>query len=168
MLLFLIGYPRVGKTTIGKKLAQFLKVEFYDTDSLILENTNEKTIPELFSKIGEEQFRRLEHQVLLSLKNKDKAVVATGGGLVTLSENQTILKQCGMVVWLQISLDTLLQRLKVKPLSFIGSDCLLDFLKNRKSIYQSLCDTLLDITDEKVALAQLECIWKKINEKQFW
>ena len=61
--IFLIGYMASGKTSTGKLLAAELGLQFVDMDAHIVEKSG-KTIPEIFSELGEDEFRRLEREAL--------------------------------------------------------------------------------------------------------
>lgn len=97
----LIGLPGSGKTTLGKFLAEKLKVEFYDSDVLV-EQESGQTIPELFDQ-GEQVFRDWESRVLTDVAKLQGAVIATGGGAVLREGNMLALKQNGLVVFINRS-----------------------------------------------------------------
>ena len=78
---FLVGPMGAGKTTIGKYLAQHLKLRFADTDSEIEIRTG-ADIPWIFDVEGEEGFRDREQQVVAEMTEWDDLVLATGGGVV--------------------------------------------------------------------------------------
>lgn len=104
--LALIGMPGCGKTTVGGILARRLGRELADTDTLA-ETRAGCSIPELFSREGEETFRRLEHQVLLEVSRQSGLVIATGGGILTREENWDPLRQNSTVIYLERDLDQL-------------------------------------------------------------
>lgn len=108
--IYLIGMMGVGKTTIGKLLAQTLQYRFVDTDQLVEACTNQ-TIREIFATAGETEFRQLEHQVLGEVSAYTRLVVATGGGIVLQPENWGHLRN-GIVVWLDVPVLALYERLK--------------------------------------------------------
>jgi len=108
--IILIGMPGCGKTSIGAALAKMMKWEFADTDELIIQTAG-KSIPDIFAEDGEEVFRKLETEALLTLCNRGKdnksLVIATGGGIVTKPENKEIIKQNGIVIFLDRDLSQL-------------------------------------------------------------
>ncbi|MFZ4729295.1 MAG: shikimate kinase [Pseudanabaena sp.] len=108
--IFLIGMMGAGKSTVGKHLAQKLGYNFLDTDPLI-EKCAGKPIPEIFAKDGEDTFRDLEQQVLSQVSAYTRLVVATGGGIVMRSLNWSHLHD-GIVVWIDVPIETLHKRLK--------------------------------------------------------
>jgi len=95
----LIGMPGCGKSTIGKELAAKLGRELKDTDEWVETKTG-KSIPTIFAESGEEAFRKLENEALEELCKQSGLVIATGGGIVKRAENRDIIKQNGIVVFL--------------------------------------------------------------------
>jgi shikimate kinase len=108
--IYLIGMMGAGKSTLGKLLAQRLEYRFLDTDTTI-EQLNHQSITEIFQTAGEIEFRQLETQVLTEVSAYTRVVVATGGGIAIKLENWNYLQQ-GLVVWLDASIDTLVERVK--------------------------------------------------------
>lgn len=100
--LVLVGLMGCGKTTVGRLLAHLLTWELIDTDRMIEERTG-VSIPQLFQEKGEAYFRRVEKEVLLDLKDKERMVLATGGGAVLDGTNRRLLKETGLVVYLKTS-----------------------------------------------------------------
>jgi shikimate kinase len=105
----LTGFMAVGKTAVGRRLAKRLGYEFVDTDRLIEQEAG-SSVAEIFEKLGETEFRRLERALVGGLVLKTPTVVATGGGTFVDEENQRALKALGVVVCLVTSLETVLQR----------------------------------------------------------
>ncbi len=149
--LYLIGMMGCGKTTTGQPLAKKIGYSFVDADS-VLEKLVGKSIQEIFEDDGEENFRILEGQVISSIGQHHSLVVATGGGVVTRSENWGILHQ-GIVLWLDTDRKKLLSRLELdspkRPLLNVRSlepefD---EILNSRKRLY-SEADLRIVIKDE--------------------
>jgi len=107
--LYLIGMMGVGKTSVGKAVAQQMNYRFFDTDDLIV-NVQGETIPEIFSNSGEDYFRELETKVLQELSPCTRSVISTGGGIILKRHNWSFLQQ-GLVVWLDASVDLIMERL---------------------------------------------------------
>ena len=99
----------VGKSTIGRLLAQATKRQFKDTDQVIEERCG-ADIPWIFDIEGEDGFRNRESAVLRDLIGEPGLVLATGGGIVTREENRELLKQNGRVVYLTASIEQLVKR----------------------------------------------------------
>ena len=107
--IFLIGPLGAGKTTIGRALAKELKLDFYDTDQEI-ERRSGADIAWIFDLEGEAGYRQREHAVLEELSQKKGIVLATGGGIVAQAENRPILAACGIVLYLQATLEQQIKR----------------------------------------------------------
>ncbi|MGH7800594.1 MAG: shikimate kinase [Thermodesulfobacteriota bacterium] len=109
--IFLIGFMGAGKTTVGKILAKKLKLTFIDLDEVIEKELN-LTIQEIFSRYGEDFFRDAETKALRSIADKDRHVVAAGGGVVLRKENWQIMKANGFTVYLRAPAEVLWSRVK--------------------------------------------------------
>jgi shikimate kinase len=107
--IFLIGYMGVGKTTLGKQLANKLNYTFIDTDTWI-EQKMQLSIPEIFAKFGEHYFRELEKEAVQQLP-KEKIVVATGGGLPCYGNLMSTILDSGISIYLHRPAKELVQRL---------------------------------------------------------
>jgi len=108
--LYLVGMMGSGKTSTGRPLAERLGYGFVDADAVI-EQAAGCTIPEIFEQNGESGFRALETQVLSAISQRHSLVVATGGGVVTQSQNWGLLHS-GIVIWLDVERDQLSKRLR--------------------------------------------------------
>lgn len=108
--IFLIGFMGSGKSTLGSKLAHRIGHEFIDMDRLI-EETADMSIPEIFSEHGEEVFRKWESDILNELCNREKLVVATGGGAPCHSNLMRLMNEHGTTIYLRLSPDELKSRL---------------------------------------------------------
>ena len=107
--IYLVGLMGAGKTTIGRQLARTLKLPFYDSDKAIEESTG-VDIPTIFEFEGEEGFRDREQKMIQQLTKMDGIVLATGGGAILREENRQLLKENGFIVYLQCSVDRILER----------------------------------------------------------
>jgi len=108
---YVTGFMGSGKSTIGPLLASALGRRFIDLDAAIEEK--EKTaIPRIFTEKGEPAFRALERRELLLLSAQSGIVVATGGGALTDPGSLDIVRQSGILVYLEVSVDTLVGRLR--------------------------------------------------------
>ncbi len=108
-MIYLIGISGVGKTTIGKLLANRLDYDFIDLDSRI-EVLFGRSVGELF-ECGETYFRECESAALRTLPICERTVVATGGGVVLRKTNIRHMRQSGSVILLHRSLNAILQSL---------------------------------------------------------
>lgn len=109
----LIGFMGAGKTTVGRKLASYLRRDFIDTDQAVEEITG-MTISRIFQKYGEVRFRAEEKLVIRKVSRLENKVIAVGGGAVLNPENVDLLKQKGVLVWLESDKTEIYQRLKSK------------------------------------------------------
>ena len=109
--IYLIGLMGAGKTTIGRHLAKALQLPFYDSDKAIEEQTG-VDIPTIFEYEGEDGFRVREQNMIQELSQLKGIVLATGGGVILKEANRKLLKENGFVVYLQCSIDKILQRTK--------------------------------------------------------
>ena len=116
--LYLVGMMGSGKSSTGRPLAERLGYGFVDADAVI-EQAAGCSISQIFERDGEAGFRAIETQVLSAISQRHSLVVATGGGVVTQPENWGLLHH-GIVIWLDVVPDQLLQRLQadstVRPL----------------------------------------------------
>lgn len=108
--IFLVGPMGVGKSTIGRRLAEELKRDFYDSDQEI-EIRCGVDINWIFDLEGEEGFRLREQQVIAELVCLNDIVLATGGGATESAANRDILSAKGVVVYLYASIEQQLKRL---------------------------------------------------------
>lgn len=132
---FLIGFMGSGKTTWGKKLANALQVPFVDLDHEIVEHIG-MSIPEYFSKYGEDKFRELEREILIAQQNKS-GIISTGGGTPCYFQNMDWLLENGIVLYLKHSPKSLWNRLnqsdinKRPALKGMTGDDLLQFIESK-------------------------------------
>jgi len=123
--IFIIGYKSSGKTTLGRQLADHLGLGFIDLDEVI-ERLEGKSIPDLYSEEGEEEFRKIEWLTLKKIIKKDDIVVATGGGAPCNCDNMELMEKYGDVLYLKVDDEILLNRLKkltgVRPIIKNKSD----------------------------------------------
>ena len=100
----LIGMPACGKSTIGYWLSKKINYPFVDVDRYLEEKEN-RIISDIFSNEGEEYFRELETKYLKELSENEGIIISTGGGAVKNKENIDILKENGIIVFLNRTID---------------------------------------------------------------
>jgi shikimate kinase len=140
--IYLIGMMGAGKSVTGRLLAEKLDYTFVDTDELV--EAQGMTIPELFETKGEEAFRQMERDALVTCFKMHRTVFATGGGLPCHFDNLNAMLNNGVVIYLQASAKTLLKRLEAdltkRPLLSASSDMRIHeietLLRQRKSCYE--------------------------------
>lgn len=106
---FLIGFMGTGKTTVGRHLARLLGWDFLDLDEQIVA-TESRSISQIFAREGEPYFRRLEEEVLASLRGRARLVVACGGGTYANPGSRSLIDHMGRVVWIQMPIKVALSR----------------------------------------------------------
>ena len=110
--LVLIGYMGAGKSTIGQALAEQMQISFWDLDAYI-EEKQKRSISQIFAQNGEDGFRQLETEYLKELlEQKEDGVLSAGGGLPLRRENRELLQKAGYTIYLLVSKETVLERLK--------------------------------------------------------
>jgi len=154
--LYLIGPMGTGKTAVGKHLGRVLGMPFIDSDAEI-ERAAGVDIPYIFDEEGEEGFRRREHQALVELCAREPMVLATGGGAILDPANRALLKQSGVVIFLQTSIQQQLQRVgsgRGRPMLKGGGEGLLARLEQlratRDPLYKETADLVISTDGRRV------------------
>jgi shikimate kinase/3-dehydroquinate synthase len=107
----LVGMMGAGKSSVGKRLAQRLGLGFFDADTEI-ERAAGMTIPDMFEKRGEAEFRQGEQRVISRLLADGPIVLATGGGAYMNEMTRAFIAQQGVSVWLKAEFDVLMRRVR--------------------------------------------------------
>lgn len=107
--LVLVGLMGAGKTTIGKRLAARLGINFVDADAEI-EKAAGSTIADIFKEFGEKHFREGERRVIARLLDEGPQVLATGGGAFMDPDTRATIAEKGISIWLKADLDVLMKR----------------------------------------------------------
>ena len=111
VIVFLVGMPGSGKSTVGPELAGRLGVPFTELDAEI-ERAAGRSVPEIFAADGEPGFRALEATALVEAARHDPSVVSCGGGVVLEPANRVTLRATGEVVFLSVPLEVLVARVR--------------------------------------------------------
>ncbi len=151
----LYGFMGVGKSTIGKALSERLGYGFLDMDEVIEGRAGMK-IKEIFAAEGEEGFRALEKAVVKELADKDRHVIACGGGAILDPENAEALRTSSVLVLLTASIDEIMERTRgsdERPLlnvedAHAEAEAL---LRKRMPRYLEAADLIIDTTDASPA-----------------
>ncbi|WP_393982300.1 3-dehydroquinate synthase [Xanthobacter nonsaccharivorans] len=146
----LVGMPGAGKSSVGRRLAKRLGLNFVDADEEI-ERAACMSIPEIFARRGEAEFREGEKRVVARLLQAGPCVLATGGGAFMNAETRAAVAAGGVSVWLRADLHTLLRRVKKRtdrPLLAQGDPAqkLATLLRQRGDTY-ALADVIVDSRD---------------------
>lgn len=107
----LVGLMGAGKSSVGKRLAQRMHLPFVDADTAI-EQAAGLTIPEIFARFGETDFRSGERRVIARLLKEGPQVLATGGGAYMSEETRQRIRENGVSVWLKAEFDVLMRRVR--------------------------------------------------------
>jgi len=148
---FLVGMMGVGKTTVGRLLADRLGFGYLDSDEQVVRNTG-RTIPEIFETDGEAAFRAEEKRALAEATTTDTpVVVAVAGGVVLDPENRKRLRDAGEIVWLRAQIATMADRVgggEGRPLLGGGpEEALTRLYPERRPLYEELADVVVDVDD---------------------
>ena len=169
MNVILIGFMGVGKSTIANGLAKSLGFDVLDTDKMI-EESQSRSINEIFSTEGEESFREMESVILGNILAKtNRSVISTGGGIVTREENIKELKSIGIVFWLDAGVDSILDRVsgnRDRPLLKTENprEKIVNLLSEREPLYERCADERiqtddLSIDETSYGIAETARVW---------
>ncbi|QJC32993.1 shikimate kinase AroK [Enterobacteriaceae endosymbiont of Donacia semicuprea] len=157
--IFLIGPMGAGKSTIGRHLANLLKMEFFDSDQEIERRTG-ADINWVFDVEGETGFRKREKKIINEITQKQGIILATGGGCIQSKETRKFLSSRGIVVYLKTTIEKQLSRTKrdkKRPLLNItnnqnqsAKEILNNLAKKRNHLYNEIADIIIK-TDEQSA-----------------
>jgi shikimate kinase len=157
----LIGMPGAGKSTVGVILAKTLGMNFIDTDIVIQEQAG-RLLQEMIDEEGPDAFLKIEEETIRSLKGRN-AVIATGGSVVFSRRTMQHLKSDGVVIYLNISFEEMVQRLNnitTRGIVLHAGQNLHDMYNERVPLYQKYADITVDCSD-----AHFENIVKKVVDE---
>lgn len=163
--IILIGMPGSGKSTCGVLAAKALLKNFFDTD-LLFQGLEEKRLQDIIDDDGIEYFLSAEERAILSL-DISATVVATGGSVVYSDKSMEHLKKSGKVIYLHLSYDTMVDRIKnitTRGVVVKEGDSLEDMYNERLPMYQKWADVVINCdnntveqTVEKIVKASNDC-----------
>jgi shikimate kinase len=177
----LLGLRCSGKTSVGRELAQELRLPLVDLDEALLELSEDRSAAplraryasagELLAAVGEARFRRLEALALArALEGGEAKVLAPGGGVVELEANRALLAERAFCVWLSVDLARLRERLPRDPTPrppLLGADATSEIevlLRRREPLYRAVADRVLDCGDDApAALARRIAGWVRAS-----
>jgi shikimate kinase len=143
----LVGLMGVGKSSVGRRLANALSLPFRDAD-VEVETAAGRSIPDIFAELGESAFREGERRVIGRLLEEPPHVLATGGGAFMDPRTRALIKAHSISVWLKTDLEVLARRLARKdnrPL-LVGKDPMAVLREQAQARYPAYAEA--DITVE--------------------
>ena len=151
--IFIVGSMGSGKTSIGKMLAKNNNLSFLDTDHEIIRDCG-YSIPDIFKEFGEEHFRDLETEQLRKMNAIENHVISTGGGIILRDDNKKLMKDLGIIIFLDININSQIDRVKNRknrPLLNNNNlkDNLLSLKKIRDPIYKNISNYIIDVSGKE-------------------
>ncbi len=162
--IFLIGFMGAGKSTIAKALCKELGMQLVEMDARIVEE-QKMSINDIFAQYGEDYFRDVESQLILTLGEEGNTIVSCGGGVVVRPRNTDYMKKSGKVVFLSATPETIYERVKNstdRPIlnGHMNVEYIAELMEKRRALYEAAADIKID-TDGKSRAA----ICKEIRER---
>lgn len=166
--IFIVGPLGAGKSTLGRALAKVSHRTFFDTDRIVEERVG-VDLSWVFDLEGEEGFARREAQVLSELVKLPNIVLATGGSTLILEKNRQLIKENGLVIYLNIDLEQQYRRTKRnqynRPL-LLRTGNLRKRLQELRDQYTPLFESVADMsfsTEKQSVKSIVNAICRKLN-----
>lgn len=164
MNIYLIGFMGCGKSTVASYLSDLMDLKMIELDELIAEKEG-LSIPDIFSKYGEDYFRDKETKLIMELEDTDESIISCGGGAVIRPINVESMKKNGQILLLTASPETIYERVKSstqRPLlnNDMSVEHIRELIERRREKYEMAADFVIE-TDHKT----IEEICKEIREK---
>ncbi len=155
----LIGMPNSGKSSVGKCLADILKMQLIDTDLLILQKKNKKLV-DIVNEDGLETFLLIQQDIILDL-NLNNCIIATGGSVIYNDISMKHLKKNSIIIYLVLSLDELENR-KQENRNFAKNNhkSFLDIYYERIPLYEGYADIFISCDKKGIDYIANEIISK--------
>jgi shikimate kinase len=148
MNISLIGMSGVGKSTVGKLLAERLDYTFIDVDKRIEQHFG-KTLEEIVDELGEQDFIEAEKREVQELGALDETVIAPGGSVAYSPEALTELRRISKVIYLSASSEWILQHTKPEVRGIVGlrNRTFLDLHRERAPLYEAAAHTVIEVSE---------------------
>jgi shikimate kinase len=150
--IFLIGFMGAGKSTIARELQKRLGMNLVEMDARIVEEQG-MSINDIFAQYGENHFRDIESQLILTIGDEGSTVVSCGGGVVLRPQNTEYMKKSGKVVYLKTSPETIFERVRHstdRPIlnGNMNVEFIAGLLEKRRPLYEGAADITV-VTDNR-------------------
>ena len=163
----LIGFMGSGKTTVGRRVAAQLGLDFYDTDEY-LKKSEKMPVAQLIAKKGKKYFEGAQRFAVMNLCENANCLISTGGNTVMDEQNRRLLRENGILIWLRATAETVYQNTaashnKRPELSGAGVEEIAAMLTEREPYY-SQCDFAVDV-DGLDMESIVALVLKKLKER---
>lgn len=143
--IILIGMAGCGKSTVGVVLAKMLGYDFLDSD-LLIQNSEKRLLKDIIQQEGREGFQKIEENINLSIK-VERTVIATGGSIVYCKKAMEYLKKEGMIIYIQLSVETITERLgdiTGRGILMKDTQTISDLYDERRPLYEKYADLIFN------------------------
>ena len=133
-----------GKSSIGKKLANYLKFDLIDSDQLIETNQN-KSLQEVLVEHGIQEFKKIEEAAILSVEF-DQTILATGGSVIFSKKAMNYIKSNSSVIYLEVPFEDIMNRIRdFSNRGFIkeADQTMMHAFNEREVIYREFADHIV-------------------------
>lgn len=144
--IFIIGMPGSGKSSLGRRVANNMRLPYIDMDQRITQAMG-CTTQEIFDRYGEQAFRNAETNTLIELTRAEPGIVSTGGGTVLREDNRAIMRNHGIIVLIDRPLEDILSDIKLDRRPLLAQKGLGEVERlyhERIDIYREVADAVLD------------------------
>ena len=150
--IFLIGFMGAGKSTIARSLQRSLNFPLVEMYERIVREQG-MSINEIFEKYGENHFRQIESDLILTIGDEDASIVSCGGGVVVRPQNVENMKKSGKIVFLKATPETIYERVKNstdRPIlnGHMNVEYIAQLMEKRRALYEGAADITIE-TDGK-------------------
>lgn len=150
--IFLIGFMGSGKSTIARLIQKELEMNLVEMDARIVEEQG-MSINDIFAQYGEDHFRDIESQLILTIGDEGNTIVSCGGGVVVRPQNVSYMKNSGKIVYLKATPETIFERVKHstdRPIlnGNMNVEYIAGLMEKRRPMYEGAADITI-ITDGK-------------------
>lgn len=148
--LILVGMPGAGKSTVGVLLAKELAMDFVDTD-LLIQLQQGKTLQEIIETQGYLALRQIEENILLTMAGNQR-VIATGGSAIYSVAGMNRLKTLGEVIFLDVPLDDLMERInnfETRGIARRPGQSFADLFAERRALYLQFADKVIACSNKQ-------------------